>query len=165
VAELPFTLRLAPPANHLEREALAAFANLSNHILATKASKLLAKLKSRHRDLFTSPSLYYRALEMIASYHYRQPVRRYIIELFDVALDDAKAAEIAKAGEELKTRGVVGDGEDKMTWTLPNTTEAILVDGLDSAWSDDEDESPEEGEMIPLEVLKPMLTVRGFFIS
>lgn len=163
----PTTLQLALPVDHLEREALAALANLSNHILATKASKSLTKLKARHPELFSSPSLLYRAIEMISNYHYRQPVRRYILELFDIPLDAASAAEIANAGEELKTKAQLGSPEEKMTWSLPNTTEAILVDGLDGGFTDDDDATVdlEEGEMIPLEVLKPLLTVKGFVIN
>lgn len=172
--EVPESLLLAAPSNHLEREALAAFANLSNHILATKASKSLARLKSRHRDLFSSPSLYYRALEMLANHHYRLPVRRYVIELFDIALDDRTAEAIMAAGEDLKARqldekeGEVGRGEG---WKPPTMDKAVkvILDGIEGGFSDEDDDdesSLEEGTtVIPLRVLQPLLTIRGFLLS
>ncbi|KAM0751148.1 hypothetical protein T439DRAFT_374032 [Meredithblackwellia eburnea MCA 4105] len=100
----PSSHHLPAPTHHLERDALVAFANLSNHILATKASKALAKLKSRHRELFSSPTLYYRVLEMLSSYHYRLAVRRYVLDLFDISLDDQAARDISAAGEQLMAK-------------------------------------------------------------
>lgn len=153
-----------------------AFANLSNHILATKASKALARLKSRHRDLFQSPSLYYRVLEMLSSYHYRLAVRRYVLELFEIPLDDRAAQAISMAGEELIARkeeeeeaaanGVGGaEGRGGTKWALPTGGDALL-EGIEGDFTDDDDESVEEGTAaIPLQVLQPMITIRGFLIS
>lgn len=141
-----------------------AFANLSNHILATKASKALARLKSRHRELFSSPSLYYRVLEMLSTYHYRLAVRRYVLELFDISLDDRTAQEISAAGEDLLARSV--EGEDQQAWALPSVAGALMMDGIEGDFTDDEESSPDEGAApIPLQVLNPLLTVRGFLIS
>ncbi|KAI5479428.1 cytosolic regulator Pianissimo [Pseudohyphozyma bogoriensis] len=162
--EIPANLLLAPPTNHVERDVLAAFANLSNHILATKASKTLARIKSRHRDIFSSPSLYYRALEMISNYHYRFPVRRYIIELFDIPLDAASATRIMEAGDELRNRGRDIDEDRRMEWDLPTTKPELESMGIDGDFSD-ASSSPETKEAIPLEVLQPLLTIKGFFIS
>lgn len=156
-----------------------AFANLSNHILATKASKALARLKSRHRDLFQSPSLYYRVLEMLSSYHYRLAVRRYVLELFEIPLDDRAAQAISMAGEELIARkeeeeeeeeaaanGVGGaEGRGGTKWALPTGGDALLEE-IEGEFTDDDDESVEEGTAaIPLQVLQPMITIRGFLIS
>lgn len=161
--EIPEALLLASPSNHLEVEALAAFANLSNHILATKASKTLARLKGRHRDLFSSSSLYYRALEMLANHHYRLAVRRYIIELFDVALDDRTALEIMNAGEELKARHL----EEETTVKLPVKMAAVdaILEGIEGEFTDDDESSLEEGATVmPLQILAPLLTIRGFIL-
>ncbi|GAA5853920.1 hypothetical protein JCM9279_007602 [Rhodotorula babjevae] len=102
--DLPGTFELAPSTSSLEREALSALANLSNHILATKASRTLTRLKARHRTLFASPALYARAGEMLASHHYRFAVRKYVMELFDVELDPAMAARVADAADTLRQR-------------------------------------------------------------
>ena len=45
------------------------------------------KSKAEFRHVFSSPSLYYRVLHMISTQRFRLPVRRYILELFDVPLD------------------------------------------------------------------------------
>ncbi|KAK4705182.1 rapamycin-insensitive companion of mTOR, partial [Phenoliferia sp. Uapishka_3] len=154
---------VSPPSNHLERDALMAFANLSNHILATKASKALARLKLRHRELFSSPSLYYRVLEMLSTYHYRLAIRRYVLDLFDISLDDRSAQEISAAGEELVARNA--EDEDRQTWALPAVASAIL-DPIDGDFTDDDESSLEEGAaVIPLQVLNPLLVVKGFLIS
>lgn len=159
--EIPEALLLASPSNHLEVEALTAFANLSNHILATKASKTLARLKGRHRDLFSSPSLYYRALEMLANHHYRLAVRRYIIELFDLALEDRTALEIMSAGEELKARRVE-EGEGR---GLVGMEAVDVLEGIEGEFTDDDEESVDEKKtVIPLQVFVPLLTVRGFVL-
>ena len=160
----PPEFRLAsPPSHHLERDALMAFANLSNHILATKASKALARLKSRHRELFSSPSLYYRVLEMLSTYHYRLAVRRYVLELFDLSLDDRTAQEISVAGEELLLRKE-SEGEARQAWDFPAVAGALIMDGIDDV--SDEESLPDGGAAtIPLQVLDPLLVVRGFLIS
>lgn len=45
------------------------------------------KAKAEFRQAFSSPSLYYRVLYLISTQRLRLPVRRYILELFDVPLD------------------------------------------------------------------------------
>ena len=45
------------------------------------------KSKAEFRHAFSSPSLYYRVLHMISTQRLRLPVRRFILELFDVPLD------------------------------------------------------------------------------
>jgi len=120
--DLPGTFELAPSTSSLEREALSALANLSNHILATKASRTLTRLKARHRTLFASPALYARAGEMLASHHYRFAVRKYVMELFDVELDPAMAARVADAAEALRQRRRWDmDGDEAMRASQPST--------------------------------------------
>ena len=45
------------------------------------------KSKPEYRHIFTSPSMFYRALHTISTQKYRMPVRRYIFDLFNVDLD------------------------------------------------------------------------------
>lgn len=190
---IPESLLLAPPANHLEREALTAFANLSNHILATKASKTLARLKARHRELFSNPGLYYRTLEMLANHHYRLTVRRYVIELFDLEVDEAGVMSVMEAGDVL--RMVEDEDEfDEEAWLekrrdlnqsqqlglrpRPDGSKSKLgLNGFgvaDDVATDEDDEddiggsssSEDEGaKPIPLQVLHPLVTVKGFMLS
>ncbi|GAA5918699.1 hypothetical protein JCM1841_006247 [Sporobolomyces salmonicolor] len=183
---LPESLSLAPPTSHVEREALVALANLSNHILATKASKTLAKLKARHRSLFALPALYYRALEMLASHHYRLPVRKYIVELFELPMGVRNAERVVQAGEELrakKDKGMAtprldGEGEEAAkggegatsgfktpAWAASGVS--ALVNGIEGDVTDDDDESSvDEAELIlPVKTLTPLLTVKGFLLA
>ncbi|GAA5864925.1 hypothetical protein JCM8547_004239 [Rhodosporidiobolus lusitaniae] len=189
IPNVPNALLLAPPSSTLERDALTALANLSNHILATKASKTLARLKTRHRSLFTSPSLFYRALDMLASHHYRLATRKYILELFDLPLDAEVAKRVKEAGEELKARkraeeaggfglggleldaGEGGEERPRPRWANSGV-ERILSNGVEGEGTeeeedDDDDESSadEAGSTIPLKVLTPLVTVRGFLIG
>jgi rapamycin-insensitive companion of mTOR len=183
--DLPNALQLAAPTSHLERDALTALANLSNHILATKASKTLARLKTRHHSLFASPALYYRALDMLASHHYRLTVRKYVLELFELPLDKAVAARIEQAGEELKAkkRAQVGAsrGDEDFESQPPTPAYASVALnggggtnghgglGLEGEVTEDDDESSggeDDGESaIPLQVLTPLVTVKGFLLA
>jgi len=79
--------KFPPLETKLEREVLAAIINLSNTVIQNEAARTLARLKARHRNLFSSIPLYHRALYTISTQHYRLPVRRYVLELFDVRLD------------------------------------------------------------------------------
>ena len=45
------------------------------------------KSKPEYRHIFSSPSMFYRALHTISSQKYRMPVRRYIFDLFNIDLD------------------------------------------------------------------------------
>lgn len=180
---LPTALSLPPPTSPLEITALTALANLSNHILATKASKALARLKSRHRSLFTSPGLYYRALEMLASHHYRLAVRKYVLELFEVPLDKEVAGRIELAGEELRRRksravgeGAYGQREAESLsrgYDVDVGEEGGRSRGVEGEVTEDDDESSgdeaddDDGESskIPLQVLTPLVTVKGFLLA
>lgn len=69
-------------------------------------------MKSKHdsRHVFSSIPLFHRALHTISTRRYRYPVRRYIIELFDIKLDGAVIDELAQqsriAKEEMKNGNI-----------------------------------------------------------
>ncbi|GAA5975076.1 hypothetical protein JCM11641_000022 [Rhodosporidiobolus odoratus] len=190
--DLPNSLSLASPTSPHEREALTALSNLSNHILAAKASKTLARLKTRHRHLFSSPALLYRALDMIGSHQYRLATRKYVVELFDLQFDSDGVERIAQAGKELKARKLAeleeaeeedgyGEGQEvglingrELQPTAPSWrksgVETILGARLTQRGgiTDDDDESGLEdgdGTTIPLQVLAPIVTVQGFLLA
>ncbi|KAI0366921.1 hypothetical protein BV20DRAFT_1001539 [Pilatotrama ljubarskyi] len=81
--------RLIPPESPEENEVMTAIYNLANTVIANSASRSLTKMKSKpeYRHIFSSPSMFYRALHTISSQKYRLPVRRYIFDLFNVDLD------------------------------------------------------------------------------
>jgi hypothetical protein len=61
----------------------------------------LPSIKSKHRRLFSSLPLYYRALHTISTQRYRLPVRRYVMELFDVRLDPSVVATLSSIAKSL----------------------------------------------------------------
>lgn len=87
---------LISPGKELEMEVVTAIQNLANTVIANTASRLLAKMKSRpeYQLIFSSPSTFYRALHMISTNRYRLPVRRYIIELFNMELNPELVAQL-----------------------------------------------------------------------
>ncbi|SGY19034.1 BQ5605_C014g07543 [Microbotryum silenes-dioicae] len=124
-ASSPESLLLQAPSSPYEIELLSALSNLSNHILATKASKTLARLKQKHRLLFSDPGILYRALEMLANSSYRLAIRRYILDLFDIPIDSIGVLRIMRAGENLQLDDVAGDVDEadetgKLTPSTPS---------------------------------------------
>ncbi|GAA5852982.1 hypothetical protein JCM3766R1_000033, partial [Sporobolomyces carnicolor] len=238
---LPESLDFGAPASHVERDCLVALANLSNHILATKASKQLAKLKSRPaaHHLFssttTAPTLLYRAFDMLANHHYRQPVRKFILDLFEYDLDADNVERLFRAGRDLVVAnsshgrdgsnigshrnghdrgleanigGGVGGGQIAATTTIGSglvrsekpsislmigngrrgvvggdaEVDGIRRDdgarrtrrggGIEGELTEDEDQSSVDNDdlenmmsKVPLKVLSPLVTVRGFLLS
>jgi large subunit ribosomal protein L17e len=59
------------------------------------ADSLYCRMKSRpeYHAAFSSPAVFYRALHIISTQRYRLPVRRYILDLFDIELN----AEVVEA--------------------------------------------------------------------
>lgn len=57
-----------------------------------------------HRALFSSVSLFYRVLHMLSTHRYRLPVRRYVLDLFDIDLDPDTAAALFSLSSSLHRR-------------------------------------------------------------
>ncbi|KAF9171355.1 hypothetical protein BGX20_007728 [Mortierella sp. AD010] len=83
----PVVIPLATEGDIVEKEILKATGELGNHILTNGASKNLAKIKGEHSAYFTSLTLYSAVLDVLGSYHFRLPVRRFVLGLFDVKLE------------------------------------------------------------------------------
>ncbi|KAL6304381.1 Rapamycin-insensitive companion of mTOR, N-term-domain-containing protein [Sparassis latifolia] len=161
--------RLQPPKTEEEMEVMTAIYNLANTVIANAASRSLARMKSRpeYRNIFISPTMLYRALHTISSQRYRLPVRRYIIDLFDVQLD----ADVVKA---LSERAV--------SLRLPPSAELLkppptqLITGLDRPHhhrisnSDEVELSDDDGRLEvadkhPMMSLRPVSRIVGFAAS
>ncbi|WVO18166.1 hypothetical protein L204_105869 [Cryptococcus depauperatus] len=82
----PSTLPL-PKLHGLESEIITSIANLSNYVLAAGAMTNLKRQRARHPRYFSSITLFHRALRIISTNHFQAPVRRFILELFNVELD------------------------------------------------------------------------------
>ncbi|OZJ02093.1 hypothetical protein BZG36_04577 [Bifiguratus adelaidae] len=81
--ELPISTQ-----NRQECDVLKAIGDMSNQILASAASKDLTQLKSKNPSLFANIHMLSGAFELIGGLHYRLPVRRYILDMFDVDMND-----------------------------------------------------------------------------
>lgn len=126
---------------------------------------------------------------MLASHHYRQPVRKYIVELFDLDLSLETSRRIDQAGSELRSRKLEQDLNGPSTPSQPPQVNGMIGlktpkwaasgvsgmmngggggGGIEGEITEDDDQSSvDEAEMtkIPLKVLTPLLTVRGFLLS
>lgn len=62
------------------------------------------RMKSRpeYRSAFTSPTVFFRALHIISTQRYRLPVRRYILDLFNIELDHNVIKAICDAAVSLR---------------------------------------------------------------
>ncbi|KAG0039519.1 hypothetical protein BGZ82_007914 [Podila clonocystis] len=85
----PLVQPLAIEGNLIEKEILKATGELSNHILTNGASKSLSRIKAEHPAYFTSLTLYGGVLNLLGYYHFRLPVRRFILGLFDIKFEGA----------------------------------------------------------------------------
>ncbi|KAG9069606.1 hypothetical protein KI688_010510 [Linnemannia hyalina] len=114
-------LSLTTEGNAVEKEILRATGELGNHILTNGASKNLAKIKSEHPNAFTSLALYTNVLDMLAHYHFRLPVRRFILGLFDVKFEGTQWDRLDGFGEciaESKTKAGTPSGTSSTVFTF-----------------------------------------------
>lgn len=70
----------------VKREILESVTNLSNQILANEASKRLVELSTEHADKFKSLDLFFDMVKILEKYRFKQHIRRFLFELFDVSL-------------------------------------------------------------------------------
>ena len=162
----PPQLELAPPILQSERDALVALNNLSNNLLNKQTSKSIARLKQHHPEVFRSPSMFYRAFHLLRNCHFRAGVRTYILELFSVPLDIALVQRLEDIGRTLKTTVPQHTAELQITQRQSMALNPMLRLDSDSE-SDESDSSHEEQvlgdkEKLPIEVLEPMIVMRGF---
>ncbi|KAG5518348.1 hypothetical protein PMAC_003145 [Pneumocystis sp. 'macacae'] len=72
--------------NDIQASILKTVIDLSSHVLANKAVKSLSKLKLNYPEEFKSLDLYKSVLKILTRYRYRQPVRKFILEMFSCDL-------------------------------------------------------------------------------
>ncbi|KXS22111.1 ARM repeat-containing protein [Gonapodya prolifera JEL478] len=68
----------------LVQEVLKSVGDMPNHILATAASKTIARqvIRHDHPDIFTRVDVYLDVMDLLSTYSYRMTARRYLAELF-----------------------------------------------------------------------------------
>jgi len=82
-------IHLQPVSSPPEKEVITAIQNLANSVIANAASRTLTRLKTRpeYRPIFSSPTVFFRVLHIISTQRFRLPVRRYIIDLFNIEMN------------------------------------------------------------------------------
>ncbi|KAF9452980.1 hypothetical protein P691DRAFT_720833 [Macrolepiota fuliginosa MF-IS2] len=163
--------RLLPPVLDHEIEILTAIQNMGNTVIANAASRSLAKIRSRpeYRKAFSSPDMFYRALHTLSTQRYRLPVRRYIVDLFNLELDPQLVESLERSALSLKAGP---------SYQPPSTamTRMSIFGRLGRARRPSESASSEEGdtpaagnapngvtkEQGPVLTLKPVKRIVGF---
>ncbi|GAA93563.1 uncharacterized protein L969DRAFT_89176 [Mixia osmundae IAM 14324] len=170
----------AQPIDKDERSVVSSISNLSNYLMTNTASKQLAGLKSRRSAALRSPEIYWRALSMLEHYHYRLPIRRYILELFDLPLCSATTNAISEAGRALMDKATIASPEhtddaalEQKQSTVQNPRIQRVATGLRMPALDSDSDSDFEGHdgmekssksAMPAQALDPMLVIRGFLL-
>ncbi|EPQ54453.1 hypothetical protein GLOTRDRAFT_116357 [Gloeophyllum trabeum ATCC 11539] len=158
--------QLIPPTSQNENEVMTAIHNLANTVIANQASRTLARLKTKLecKEVFSSPAMFYRALHTISTHRYRLPVRRYILDLFDVELDYDLAKQLSRHAESLQAPPT----DDRSTTTCSSRVVSVLgIPGRTRRGSDSDEEDLEEVAEVPVPVepvmnLRPLSRIVGF---
>ncbi|CED82219.1 ste16 protein [Phaffia rhodozyma] len=105
----PSGAALVMPTSIVEQSVLSAIGNLSNHVQASASFSILSRLKRTHRDLFSSIPLFYRALHILSSTHFRLPIRRFIFDLFDIPMTPSTILGLINSSLTLKLEPALPD--------------------------------------------------------
>ncbi|KXN88287.1 Protein ste16 [Leucoagaricus sp. SymC.cos] len=163
--------RLIPPVLDHEIEIVTAIQNMANTVIANAASRTLAKIRSRpeYRKSFSSSDMFYRALHMLSTQRYRLPVRRYIIDLFNLDLDTGTVATLEKSAQTLKADPSYKPPSATITrmsifgrlgkTRRPSETESSEDEDVPTAGNASNGVSKDQG---PVLVLKPVTKIVGF---
>ena len=120
-------------------------------------------MKSRHeyRRIFSSTTMFYRALHAISSQRYRLPVRRYIFELFNVELDEDIVKKLNEHSRRLKLQpGIRTRAVRAMSIVARPPQRHRISDSDDESMSDGEE--PPDVKKVPVLKVKVVSRVVGF---
>ncbi|KAI7853777.1 Rapamycin-insensitive companion of mTOR, middle domain-containing protein [Circinella umbellata] len=157
--------------------------DMSNHILANEASKNLAKLRQKHPNHFKRVDLFYCVCQLLGSYHFRTPVRKYILEIFDMRftpellqeLDSVAMVDEQQEDEEEKYKKEEGedgkddiDGGDDLESSISNEPLREPSVSNSSVNSDKKKVVPRSGkqqQIVHTETLEPVSKQIGFDVK
>ena len=130
------------------------------------------KSKPEYRHIFSSPSMFYRALHTISSQKYRMPVRRYIFDLFNIDLDADVVKQLSDCAIALRVPLTAPEAagpspaQEKPRETVVPTFQPRparpVVSESDDEESDDEEEVTAKKPRAPVMSLRPKSRVIGF---
>ncbi|KAG6916446.1 hypothetical protein DXG01_006774 [Tephrocybe rancida] len=158
--------RLIPPSAEAEIEVITAIQNLANTVIANASSRSLARqapqilMKSRpeYRHIFTSPTMFFRALNIISTQRYRLPIRRYIVDLFNLELNQELVMRLKQCATVLKVH-------PSYKLSASDTSRLSMFGPLGrprrTSISDEEDElDPPTTTAVPAEAQQPVITLQ-----
>lgn len=159
-------IRLKPTTSPQEKEVVTAIQNLANSVIANASSRTLTRLKSRpeYRLVFSSPAVFFRVLHIISTQRFRLPVRRYIIDLFNIEMNAELVSALMDNAQALRA----SPGQ-KMTKL--NVSQSDMFTNLGASGNDSESEAEEEfgssphhaAQLQPTALtLKPVQRIVGF---
>ncbi len=114
------------------------------------------KSRPEYRRIFTSTAMLYRALHVISSQRYRLPVRRYIIDLFNIELDDEVVKKLYEHAKSMRLKSLSNG-------TKTRASRALSIVGRPARnrrISDSDEESVSDDENVPEVKKHPVLKVR-----
>lgn len=111
------------------------------------------KSRPEYRRIFSSTTMFYRALQAISSQRYRLPVRRYIIDLFNIELDDEVVKKLSEHAKRLKLQPGIRTRAARAMSIVGRAPQHRRV-------SDSDDESMSDSEEPPDVKKHPVLKVR-----
>ncbi|KAJ3339684.1 hypothetical protein HDU93_007910 [Gonapodya sp. JEL0774] len=82
VADGPVVAQTWERHEPLTQEVLRCVGDMPNNILATGASKTIARIRHDHPDIFARSDVYLDVQNLLSTYSYRMTARRYLAELF-----------------------------------------------------------------------------------
>ncbi|KAJ3479559.1 hypothetical protein NLI96_g8977 [Meripilus lineatus] len=156
--------RLKSPSTDEGTEVMTAIYNLANTVIAGTASRSLGRMKTRseYKEVFSSTSMFYRALHTISSQRYRLPVRRYIIDLFNIELDADVMKTLSECGKALK----MTPSEESLADPPPPPRVVSMLPSRNRRISDSDEESVLDDDdkpgKHPVLNLRPMSRIFGF---
>lgn len=135
----------------------------------------LCRIKSRpeYRSAFISPEVFHRALHILSTQHYRLPVRRYIMDLFNLEINPDLVATLNQCAVSLKA-------SPSQKFVKPDVTRQSMFgrlgrsrrpsqsddsdedDGLDASMNNHHHHHHEEDH--PIISLQPLSRIIGFAI-
>ncbi len=123
------------------------------------------KSRPEYKEIFTSTSMFYRALYTISAQRYRLPVRRFILDLFNIELDADVMKSLAECEKFLKmtpSEESVADPPPppRVVSMLPSRRNRRISDSDEESVLDEE-EKPEV-EKHPVLNLRPVSRIIGF---
>ena len=122
------------------------------------------KTRPEYRHIFSSPEMYFRALHTISSQKYRMPVRRYILDLFDVELDATMVARLSEYANTLQMK----PAQKPVKPSLMRVVSIVGRPNPEHRASDSEDDGSDDDdraavvEKPPVMSLRPVSRIVGF---